>query len=230
MRARDVMTVTVARVEPDTSVHKAAALMLERGISGLPVIDGAGRLAGIVTEGDLLRRVEAGTDRRRSPWSEFVASSETLACEFVKAHGRRVADVMTPAVVTAAPDTPLAEIAALFERHRIKRVPVVEDGTVVGIVSRADLLRAVARETIDAPPASPFDDGSIRKAIVGRLWAQSWAHPSQINVTVQGGEVELWGQVASDTERKAVRVLAEETPGVRRVISHLALQSGAQVY
>src|SRR5271157_295446 len=161
MIASDVMTRNVISVPPDATVAQAVELMLERGISGLLVVDASGVLAGIVTEGDLLRRDELGTERRRSWWLRMIASPGRQAGDFTRTHGRKVADVMTHDVLSVAADAPLAEIVALMEEHRIKRVPVLEGDRVVGVVSRADLLRALsvaARERAE----SVADDRTIR--------------------------------------------------------------------
>ncbi|MDE2006331.1 MAG: CBS domain-containing protein, partial [Rhodospirillales bacterium] len=165
MIARDVMTRNVISVAPDATVAEAVELMLERGISGLLVVDGSGMLAGIVTEGDLLRRDELGTERRRSWWLRLIASPGRQAGDFTRTHGRKVADVMTHDVLSVDANAPLADIVALMEEHRIKRVPVLEADRVVGVVSRADLLRAlsvVARERRE----SVADDSTIRERIL----------------------------------------------------------------
>ncbi|MBI4273901.1 MAG: CBS domain-containing protein [Rhizobiales bacterium] len=224
MKASDVMTTNVVTVPPDATVQAAAEIMLKRGISGLPVISKSGELAGIVSEGDLVRRVEAGTEHKRMRWLDLIARSETLAAEFVKAHGRKVADVMTRRVITAPPNSSLAEIADLIERNHIKRVPIVDGGKIVGIVSRANLMQAIASAKPGLDQARNVNDESLRKSIVDRLWAQAWSQPSQINVIVQKGVVDLWGFVDTETAHKAVRVLAEETPGVRAVNDNIRVQ------
>lgn len=230
MKASDVMTTKVITVPPETTVRAAAELMIQRGISAVPVVGPDGALLGIVSEGDLLRRVESGTERKRARWLEFISNAETLAAEFVKAHGRKVTDVMTRHVKTAEPGTPLVEIADLIERNRIKRVPIVENGKIVGIVSRANLLQALASAKPDLAESKSVDDETLRKTIVDRLWAQTWSRPTLINVIVQKGVVDLWGQVTTEVERKAVRVLAEETPGVRGVNDNISLQTVTSVY
>jgi CBS-domain-containing membrane protein len=147
-----------------------------------------------------------------------------LASEFIKEHSRRIADVMTRNVVTAAPDTPLSTIANLLERNAIKRVPIVEDGKVVGIVSRANLLQALASASNQKQAATPIDDSKIREKVIAQLKAEPWTRPSLINVIVQDGAVELWGIVDSASEKKAVRVAAEVTPGVRAVNDNLIIR------
>jgi CBS-domain-containing membrane protein len=212
MKARDVMVSPVITVNSSALVSDAARLLLDNRISALPVVDDKGELIGIVSEGDLMHRYEAGTERRRSWWLEALTGDDQLAMEYVQVHARKVADVMTRKVITASPDTPLHEIAALLEKHSIKRVPVIENGSLVGIVSRANLIQAVAsaRSKMDVP----LSDTTIRDRLVAHLNSQSWAHTSLLNVTVNGGVVDLWGITRSEAERKAIRIAAESTPGV----------------
>jgi CBS-domain-containing membrane protein len=219
MKARDVMVSPVVTVKPTCSVQEVAKLFLEHRISGVPVLDDQGKLVGIVSEGDLLHRVEAGTERQHSWWLRIVAGDGTLAADYAKAHARKVADVMTRNVIAAAPETPLNEIAMLLEEHSIKRVPVVRDGQLVGIVSRANLVQAVA--SMRAPLDVPISDTKIRESLLAHLRGQPWAHTSLLNITVNDGIVDLWGMTYSDAERKAIRVAAETAPGVRAVNDHL---------
>lgn len=171
-----------------------------------------------------MRRAEAGTGRKRPWWLAILTGREVLASEFIKEHSRRIADVMTRNVVTAAPDTPLSTIANLLERNAIKRVPIVEDGKVVGIVSRANLLQALASASNQTQAATPIDDSKIREQVLSQLKAEPWTRPYLINVIVQDGAVELWGIVDSASEKKAVRVAAEVTPGVRAVNDNLIIR------
>src|SRR5579862_2979892 len=177
MHASDIMTTQVISVSPDTSVQELAKLLSDRGISGVPVIDAGGRLVGVVTEGDLLHRAETGTapntERRRARWLDSLASDRELAREYVKSHGRKVRDIMTTEVVTVAAATELAEIADLLETRRIKRVPVVRDGRVVGIVSRANLVRALAAAADST--AADGDDRTMRAKLLAELGSQEWA-------------------------------------------------------
>jgi len=218
MKARDVMVSPVVTVKPSSSVRDVAKILLERRISAVPVVDD-GKLVGIVSEGDLLHRSEADTQRRRSWWIRALAGDEVLAADYVKAHARKVADVMTRHVISANPDTPLHEIAALLEKNSIKRVPIVKDGQIVGIVSRANLIQAVAssRKELEIP----VSDAAIRNKLLTRLQREPWAHTSMLNVTVNAGIVDLWGVIKSDVERKAIRVAAESTPGVCAVNDNL---------
>src|SRR5262245_36660721 len=161
MNAKDVMTPHVLSVAPDASISAAARLMLQNKISGLPVVDKSEKLVGIVTEGDFLRRAEIGTQRRRQRWIEFFIGVGRLADEYSRSSGRSVSDVMTPEVHTVNVDAPLEDIVRLMERHRVKRVPVVAKGKIVGIVTRANLLRALAGIADEIAPASA-DDTTIR--------------------------------------------------------------------
>jgi CBS-domain-containing membrane protein len=220
MNASDVMTRNVVSVAPDATVAQAVEQMLERGISGLLVVDAAGVLAGVVTEGDLLRRDELGTERRRSWWLRLIASPGRQAADFTRAHGRRVADVMTRDVVSVDADDPLEAIVALMEEHRIKRVPVLDDDHVVGVVSRADLLRALSVVARSGTGSAP-DDRTMRDHILDTLARQPWAPRTTLNVTVVNGVADLWGTIGNDQERRAICVIAENTPGVTSVIDHL---------
>jgi CBS domain-containing protein len=222
MKAADVMVSNVVTVDTTASIADVATILIRNRISGVPVIDEKGSLAGIVSEGDLLRRPEADTYVRRSWWLELLTPTETLAADFVKTHSRKVTDVMTRDVITAAPDTPLSDIAGLLERHHIKRVPIVDKGKVVGIVSRANLLQALA--TLKGKAAITEDDKTIRDRVEAQLEAKPWARRSMVNVIVHDGTVELWGIVESQEEKRAVRVLAEVTPGVTVVNDNLAVQ------
>jgi CBS domain-containing protein len=224
MKASDVMVCNVITVGPDASVQEVADLLLRHRISAVPVVGGKGEILGIVSEGDLLNRPESETERHNSWWLDALASKETLALEYIKSHSRKVADVMTRDVITASPDTSVAQVAALLEKNRIKRVPIVSDGKLVGIVSRANLLQGLA-SLKDKAPQAQADDSAIRERVMAKLQSERWTRPALISVTVQDGKVELWGLVESETERKAVRVLAEVTPGVRAVNDNLMVRS-----
>ncbi len=231
MKAADVMATNVITVGPDACVQDVAQILLSARISGVPVVGADGKLLGIVSEGDLMRRVEAGTGRRRPWWLVILAGREALAAEFIKEHSRNVADIMTRNVITAAPDTPLSTIANLLEKNAIKRVPIVDDkGKVIGIVSRANLLQALASLSKRVEPASPVNDSQIREKVLTQLNAEVWTRPALINVIVQDGNVELWGIVESQLEKKAVRVAAEATPGVRAINDNLIIRPAAAGY
>jgi CBS domain-containing protein len=225
MKAADVMVTKVITVSPESRVEDVADVMLRNRISAVPVVRKDGKIVGIVSEGDLMRRAEAETVSHRPWWLAFAAGQRALANEYIKAHSRKVTDVMTRDVVTAAPEMPLQELAALLERRRIKRVPIVKDRKLVGIVSRANLLQALAsrHKTIDV--GAP-NDRAIRNRILAQLKGASWAHPSSINVIVHNGAVTLWGAVESPAEKKAVQTAAEAATGVRSVNNHLAIRPG----
>jgi len=218
MRARDVMVRAVVTTSSDTTVEQLARLMINLRISGVPVMDRDGRLVGIVTEGDLLRRVETGTERHRPRWSEPFSSSSRLAAAYIKSHAKRVADIMTREVFSVEELATLGEIADLLETKHIKRVPVVHDGKIVGIVSRADLLKVLAGG--GAKTAHEEQDRTIRAQLLAELREQKWADASEGRVVVSDGVVHLWGIVGSEDERRALRILAENTPGVRGIEDH----------
>jgi CBS domain-containing protein len=222
MKARDVMATPVINVKPSASVKEVAKLLLEQRISAVPVVDDQGEVVGIVSEGDLLHRAEAGTARRHSWWLLGVTGEVTFPEEYVKAHARKVADVMTRKVISATPETPLHQVAELLETNSIKRVPIIKDGQLVGIVSRANLVQVVASDRVSLD--IPLSDANIREALLAHLRQQSWAHPWLLNVLVKDGIVDLWGVVQSDAERKAVRIAAETTRGVRAVNNNLVVR------
>jgi CBS domain-containing protein len=219
MKAHDVMTWGAITVGPDESVPHAVQLMLHNWISGLPVVDDNRQLVGIVTEGDFLRRGELGTQRQRPRWLEFLLGPGRLAAEYVQARGQKVGQVMTPEPKTITPETPLEEVVRLMEHHRVKRLPVVQDGKLVGIVSRADLLHALGSVARELKPAAG-DDATIRERIIAECAKQRWA--PRINVVVRDGVVALWGVITDERAREAFNVAAENVPGVKAVHDHLA--------
>jgi len=220
MIVADVMTRNCISIAPDATVEEAVNLMLSRHISGLFVVDKAGDLAGVVTEGDLLRRDELGTQRNRPWWLRLLASPAKQAADFTQANGRFVRDVMTEDVLSVAQDAPLEDVVELMEKNRIKRLPVTADGHVVGVVSRADLLRALIGRARTAEPLAT-DDRSIRTAILSALEAQSWAPMTTLNVTVANAVADVWGTITNEEERRAIHVVVENTPGVKTVHDHL---------
>jgi CBS domain-containing protein len=223
MKAADVMVSAVISVCPNARVEEVARILLANRISAVPVINEEGELLGIVSEGDLMRRAEAGTERRRSWWLEQFTGKQVLAAEYVRSHSHKVTDVMTRSVITATPDTPLGEIATLLEKNRIKRVPIVQNGKVVGIVSRANLLQALASIWPAKDAATTrADDAEIRDKVLSRLDAELW-RPTLLNVTVHDGTVDLWGSVGSDDERKAARIAVEGIAGVKSINDHLTI-------
>lgn len=220
MRARDVMVRDVVTVTPDTDIEEAVKLLVAHDISALPVVDGHANLVGIISEADLIHRPEIGAERRRPWWLEAVTPAATLADEFSKAHGKKVGEMMTRDVVSTTEDTPLSEIAALLEHKRIKRVPITRDGKVVGVVSRANLIQALASLVGDLEE-SPTTDRKIRDDLLNKLKQQSWTDFGARNVIVSRGVVHLWGLVSSDSERKALIAVAESVPGVTRVADEM---------
>lgn len=221
MRAMDVMTSEVITVDENSSVTAVAKLLAERGISAVPVVDQDNRVIGMVSEGDLLHRTETGTERRRSWWLELITSTNQLAGDYIKSHSSSVKDVMTRDVISVSDTTPVADIAVLLETNRIKRVPVLRDGELVGIVSRANLVRALAMTINESSSSAEADDQSIRDKLLAELTAQRWSEVSPANVTVKDGVVHLWSSYLSEQEKRALVVAAESIPGVRRVEDHM---------
>jgi CBS domain-containing protein len=224
MRAMDVMTTDVITVKPERTVQSLATLLAERGISGAPVVDEDGHLVGLVSEGDLLHRAEIGTARRhrvrrRSWWLDHFASD--AARDYVKSHGRTVNDIMTRGVFTVTEETDLADVAALLEAKRIKRVPVVRDDKVVGIISRANIVRAVGATKGQPPGEGENDDRSIRARLLAELGKEEWAKIWPEDVIVRDGVVHFWlSDDEPDEKRQALRVAAETIAGVREVQEH----------
>jgi CBS-domain-containing membrane protein len=219
MKTGDVMTRQVITIGPEDSILTAVRLMLQNRISGLPVIDKNKDVVGVVTEGDFLRRTELDTRHHGPRWLEFLLGPGRLAAEYVRCSGRRVSEVMTRDPKTISTDTALEEVVSLMERHRIKRLPVVDDGKLVGLISRANLLHALASIAAEVPER-PTDDQTIRERLLTELEGQPWA--PKINVVVKDGIVKLFGTITDDRERAAFVVAAENVPGVKAVHDHLA--------
>ena len=217
MIAADIMVRQVVTIGPDESVARAAALMTANDVSALPVISADGRLVGIISEADLLRREEIGTAISRPSWVETITPATTLAADFVKSHGKRVTDLMSKDVISVGEAASLNEIAAILERNRIKRVPVVRGDELVGIVSRGNLIQALASAVVTTEVPSG-ESRSIREEVLARLKEQSWTDFTNRNVIVKDGEVHLWGLVHSEDERKALISVAEGVPGVTKVV------------
>lgn len=223
MRAADIMTTSIISASPDMSVRHAAGMMVFAGISGMPVIDESGRLLGMITEGDLMHRAEIGTEvKQRAWWLEMVASTTELASQYVKEHARKVRDVMTTDIATVTESCPVADIAELLERRRIKRVPVMRDGKVVGIVSRSNLIRALVTMAPEVPATVESGDNAIREDVLAAMEGLPWALARE-NVIVESGTVHLWGPIIGAQESNAVRVAAENVPGVKDVVTHFGL-------
>jgi CBS domain-containing protein len=214
------MTREVVSIAPEASITEAVRLMLQHKISGLPVIDASGHLQGVVTEGDFLRRVETGTQRKRSRLVEFLLGPGRLATDYVQTAGRKVGEVMTPDAHTVTEDEPLEQVVHLMERYRIKRVPVVRGDKVVGIVTRQNLMRALASLALAEHPVAA-DDAAIRERLLAELRRQAWAPVGLMDVVVKDGVVKLSGALTDERERQAIRVAAENIPGVKKVEDHL---------
>ena len=223
MKAADVMVTKVVTVRPSDTVRDAAKVLLAKRISGAPVVDEDGRLLGVISEADLIRRVEIGTEPHRASWLELLTGNANLAAEYLKARARKVEDVMTRRVITATPDTPLNDVARLLEKRRIKRLPIIDDGKVVGIVSRANLLQALATTGKRTRRVGKCNDSSLRKELVKSLSEEPWVVVEQFNITVRNGVVEIWGIVQSEQQKEAIKVAAEITPGVRSVVNNLSV-------
>jgi len=217
MQAKDIMTTNVITVSPEATVDDAVRLLLDHNISAVPVVDAKGSLLGLVSEGDLIRRVRGSDGPRRSWWLEILGGLNDSAKDFVKMRSHHIEDVMTRDVLSAEEDTPVADIARLLEKRRIKRVPVLRSGRVVGIVSRANLLHALSAIPGDALQAPSEDDRELRRRIDEALKEVPGAAVNLINYTVEEGNVSVWGVADSDFEEKAVRVAVENVPGVRSV-------------
>lgn len=219
MRAHQIMTRPVYSVLPEATIAEAANIMLQRHISGLPVVDAAGKLVGIVSEGDLIRRSEIGTQRKRGRWLKFLLGAGKAATEFVHEHGRKISEVMTSAPLTITEDTTLEEIVTSMETNGVKRLPVMREGKLVGIVSRANLLQAVASLSREIPDPTA-DDDHIRKRIIDTLQKNDWC-PFGLSVVVRDGVVHLGGVITEERSRQASIVGAENVAGVKKVHDHL---------
>jgi CBS domain-containing protein len=221
MRAHQIMTRPVITVTPETTIVEAANTMLQKHVSGLPVIDAAGKLVGIVSEGDFIRRGEIGTQRKRGRFLKFILGPGQAATDFVHEHGRKVAEIMTPQLltITITEDTALDEIVELMEKNSVKRLPVMRGDRIVGIVSRANLLQAVASLAREIPDPTA-DDDHIRNRVIDTIEKNDWC-PFGLSVIVRGGVVHLSGVVTEERSRKAAVVAAENVTGVTKVHDHL---------
>ncbi len=220
MHAFDIMTSPVITAGPNATILEIVRLMLENRISALPIINREGMLIGLVSEGDLIRRSEIGARDYKSWWLSAIGGSITLAEEFVKSHGIKASEIMTEDVITVGPDTRIWEIASTLERKKIKRVPVIQDRKLVGIVSRANLLQALAAQQEKQPAQPSASDRAIREALMSSLDKEPWSDTSHLNVVVIDGVVHYWGLVPSKAQSKALQVAAENVPGVKDVVDH----------
>lgn len=224
MQARDIMTTDVIAVAPEATVAEIAATLVDNRISAVPVVDDQKRVVGIVSEGDLMRRSEIGTEPRHSWWLVAMTSTDQLAEEFAKTHGVKAAEIMTADVTTVTEDASIGWIAELLETRKIKRVPVVRDDRLVGIVSRANLVQALTtlkEKVIELPSA---DDRAIHDALEEATKKETWAATAQVNFVVADGVVHIWGMIASAEQKKALVVLAENISGVVSVEDHTAFR------
>ena len=224
MQAKDVMTTRVVTVGPETTVREIAGVLHEKGVSAVPVVDDDGGLLGIVSEGDLIRRQEIGTERKRgSWWLRMLGGTESLAIDYTKSHGMHARDVMTRDVITVSESASLVDIAEKLETRRIKRVPVLRDGALAGIVSRANLVQALASRPEQAPEQTSGDDETIREKVTGILDSEPWTS-TWTTVIVSNGIVDLYGKVSTQAERDASRIAAENVPGVAAVNDHRGME------
>jgi len=220
MKAKDIMTSAVISVEPETTVLEAARRMLQNHISGLPVVDKAGNLVGIVSEGDFLRRGETDTAPKCSGLLEFLLGPGRAAGQYVHSHGRKVGEVMSNYIHVVEEDTDLEDVVELMERKRIKRVPVVRKNKIVGIITRSNLMHAMV-SLARSVPKTASNDAVIRERLVDELEKEKWAPTATTNIVVLNGVVELWGTIFDDRQREALKVAAENIPGVKAVKDHL---------
>lgn len=220
MQAQDIMTTSVITVEPSASVQEVARQLIENRVSAVPVVEKNGRIIGLVREGDLMRRAESGTERNPSWWLSWLAAPEETARSYVKTHGRHAADVMSHPVVSVTKETSIQEIAETLEEHRIKRVPVMSGDKLVGIVSRANLLRALAAQR--PTPIASVDDRKVKTSVENAI-SEAGVRGAFLNVVVSSGVVNLWGMVETPEEKNAVRLAAETTPGFKEVRENIGV-------
>jgi len=219
MRAHQIMTRSVVTVTPETTILEAANIMLRRHVSGLPVVDADSKLVGIVSEGDFIRRSEIGTQRKRGRWLKFIIGPGRAATDFVHEHGRKVSEVMTREPLTITEDTALEDIVKTMESNNVKRLPVMRGEKLVGIVSRANLLQAVASLAREVPDPTA-DDDHIRNRVIETIEKNDWC-PFGLGVVVRDGIVHLSGVITEERSRQAAIVAAENVAGVKKVHDHL---------
>jgi CBS domain-containing protein len=222
MNAQDAMTTDVITVGPEATIGEIAALLVHHRISAVPVVSDDNRVIGIVSQTDLGHRSETGTEKRRKWWLEVFADADTKAREYIKSHGLKAQDVMTRFIVSVSKAANLSEVAEVLDTHRIRQVPVMDDGKLVGMISRADLVRKLAEVSIAAPTTRP-QNGALQKAIWDQVKAQPWLKSAYVNLAVKDGVVELWGAVDSNEQRRALRILVEGVNGVQKVEDNVGL-------
>ena len=221
MKVEEIMTKDVIAVAPKTPIHEAARLMVDHGVSGLPVVDDDGNVVGIVSEGDLILREKP---RERMPWwKAFFGDAERLAVQYQKAHGTTVGEVMTRSLITVSPGFPIESVALILDQRRIRRVPVIADGQLVGIVSRGDLIKALAKAP--APAAAQPSDNRLVQEMSARLAEEPWISNHGIVVQAKDGVLSLWGLVLTEAEKSAVETMARSIEGAKGIESHLMVQS-----
>jgi len=225
MKASEVMTRRVVSIGPEATIFQAIKLMMKRHFSGLPVVDRGGKLVGIITEGDFMHRREIGTEQTPNAWLVAMFGPDQSARDYVRAHGLRVSDLMTARLLTVDENTPLDRIVRIFEQHHIKRVPVLREGKLVGIISRADILKIVASVYRSSPRESP-SDRELRGRIAADIEDQNWAYGADVLVLVRDGIVDLCGTLSDPAQREAITTLVREKAGVRKLNDHLQLKNG----
>lgn len=222
MQARDVMSKDIVKVGPDATVGEIAALLVRHRIGAVPVVSDSQQLIGIVSQTDLVHRSETGTEKKRKWWLEVFAESDAKAREYVKSHGRKARDVMTRQVVSVSENASLAEVADVLDANRIRQVPVMSDSRLAGMISRADLVRALAELSLTAQvPRS--HNGALQKAIWDQIKSQTWLGSALVNLAVRDGVVELWGAVESNEQHRALIVLVEGVSGVEKIEDNVTL-------
>ena len=222
MEAKEIMTRDVATVTPEASVREAAGIMTERRVSGVPVVGADGRLVGVLTATDLLHRVETGTEKRPSWFAKFISNPDQMARQYAKSHGLKVYEVMSRHVIAVRDDAGLSEVADVLDTNKLKRVPVVRGGGLVGIISRGDLVRVLSQASVGTPVVNS-DDPTLQRNIMEQIRKQPWLDSAYLNITVKDSIVEAWGTVPSVDQRNALRVLIEEFAGVIRIEDHLKI-------
>lgn len=220
MKASEIMTPAVVTVAPATPVQEVARIMTEKHVSGVPVVSADGALIGIVSQSDLLHRAELGTERKRKAWLRFFVDRDRQAAEFVKAHGQTAATVMSRTVVSVRDDAEVRDVASVLDANNIKRVPVIRDGKLVGIISRGDLVRALSQRS-SAQSGSQIDDAALQKQLAISMRRQDWLNSSYLNTSVKEGVVHLYGFAESQKQRDALVVLVKEQIGVKDVIDNI---------
>ena len=223
MRVRDVMSTKVVSASPEMALVDAIMVMTKHHISGMPVLDDRGALIGMITEADCLRRGETSRKPRPSRWYDAFFGPQLTARAYIRNYGRKVRHVMSQNAVTVGENATLDQVVELMEENRVKRLPVVRQGKVVGIVSRANLMRALASVIRDAPKLAPTDR-ELRSQIMSRIGQENWSAGTEIDVLARQGQIDLWGTIIDESQREALKVLVENTPGVASLADHTALR------